>query len=78
MRSGPNPDYAKRTLEKRADRIPEMLNVKKQGKTAFFTMDKLIIKDSGRPPDSDARNETGQNDEEDNEVFINHRQSILK
>ena len=41
-------------------------------------MDKLIIKDRGRPSDSDARDETGQSDEEDNEVFINQRQSILK
>ena len=30
------PNYAKRTLEKRADSIPEMLNARKQGKTAFF------------------------------------------
>ena len=65
------PSYAKRTLEKRADRIPEMLNARKQGKTAFFIMDKLIIKDRGRPPDFDARDETGHSDEEDNEVFIN-------
>ena len=67
------PDYTKRTLEKRADRIPEMLNARKQGKTAFFIMDKLIIKDRGRPPDFDARDETGHSDDEDNEVFINRR-----
>ena len=50
-----------------------MLNARKQGKTAFFIMDKLIIKDRGRPPDFDARDETGHSDEEDNEVFINRR-----
>ena len=46
-----------------------MLNLRKQGKTAFLIMDKRIIKDRGRPRDSDARDETGQNDEEDNEVL---------
>ena len=41
--------------------------------TAFFIIDKLIIKDRGRPSDLDARDETGQSDQEDNEVFINRR-----
>ena len=54
-----------------------MLNARKQGKTAFFIMGKLIVKDRGRPPDLDARDETGQSDDEDNEVFINQRKCIL-
>ena len=53
------PGLCEKNTEKSADRIPEMLNARKQGKTAFFIMDKLIIKDRGRPPDLDARHETG-------------------
>ena len=32
-------DYAKRTLERRAERIPKMLEARKNGKIAFMVMD---------------------------------------
>ena len=35
-------DFAKRTLERRASKIPEMLEARKAGKTAFLIMDKLV------------------------------------
>ena len=44
-------DFAKRTLERRASKIPEMLEGRKAGKTAFLIMDKLVVYD--RPPDPD-------------------------
>ena len=44
-------DFSRRTLERRASKIPEMLGDRKEGKTAFMVMDKLIIYD--RPPDPD-------------------------
>ena len=44
-------DFAKRTLERRASKIPKMLEARKSGKTAFLIMDKLVVYD--RPPDPD-------------------------
>ena len=44
-------DFVKRTLERRASKIPEMLEAHNAGKTAFLIMDKLVVYD--RPPDSD-------------------------
>ena len=42
-------DFAKRTLDRRASKIPEMLEARKAGKTAFLVMDKLVVYD--RSPD---------------------------
>ena len=59
-------DFSTRTLERRASKIPEMLEARKEGKTAFMVMDKLIIYDG--PPDPDkkrngrSRTELSQND----------------
>ena len=36
-------DFAKRTLDRRASKIPEMLEARKTGKTAFLIMDKLVV-----------------------------------
>ena len=44
-------DFAKRTLERRASKIHEMLEARKARKTAFLIMDKLVVYD--RPPDPD-------------------------
>ncbi|MCP4484159.1 MAG: hypothetical protein GY823_06295 [Flavobacteriaceae bacterium] len=41
-------DFSSRTLERRADKIPQLIEARKQGKIAYFVMDKLIIKN--RPP----------------------------
>ena len=49
-------DLARRTLDHRAEKIPEMLEHKRNGKIAFMLMDKLIVYD--KPPDT-ARRGTG-------------------
>ena len=74
-------DLSQRTLQKRKNQIPEMLNARKKGKIAYFVMDKLIIKskvanpnmrtfghgyDSGDPPDIDGNREL----EVEKEVFF--------
>ena len=46
-------DFSRRTLERRASKIPEMLEAQKKGKTAFMVMDKLTIYDG--PPDPDKK-----------------------
>ena len=56
------PDFAKRTLQRRASQIPKLLEEQKKGKVAYFVMDLFIIKD--KPPDI-------QSQSFDNEVFIN-------
>ena len=42
-------DFARRTLDRRAEKIPEMLEHRRNGKTAFMIMDKLVVYD--RPSD---------------------------
>ena len=54
-------NLSKRTLERRQELIPEMLEARKQGKIAYVVMDKLIIHDRKRPDD----------DNSDDEVFVN-------
>ena len=73
-------DFSRRTLERRASKIPEMLEARKEWKTAFMVMDKLIIYD--RPPDPDKyrngrsrnvlSNEHSENDDDD-EVLLSNR-----
>ena len=44
-------DFAKRTLDRRASMIPNMLEARKEGKIAFLVMDQLITYDKkDRPP----------------------------
>ena len=64
-------DYAKRTLERRAERIPKMLEARRNGKTAFMVMDKVIIYD--KPPGKSDSIPTHQDINEDDEVIINDR-----
>ena len=54
-------DLSKRTLERRQELIPEMLEARKQGKIGCMVMDKLIIHDRKKPDD----------DNSDDEVFVN-------
>ena len=42
-------DFVKGTLDRRASKIPEMLEAREAGKTAFLIMDKLVVYD--RPLD---------------------------
>ena len=42
----------RRTLDRRAEKIPEMLEHRRNGKIAFMLMDKLIVYDK---PDTDRR-----------------------
>ena len=37
-------DLSQRTLEKRRAKIPDLLQVKREGKIAYFVLDKLIVK----------------------------------
>ena len=46
-------DLARRTLDRRAGKLPEMLEHKRNGKIAFMLMEKLIVYDT--PPDTDRR-----------------------
>ena len=69
-------DFSQRTLERRLSKIPEMLEARKEGKTALMVMNKLIIYD--RPPDPDKKcngcshTELSENDDDD-EVLLSNR-----
>ena len=41
-------DLSSRTLERRAELIPELLRIRKQGKTAFLVLDKLVVLDKDK------------------------------
>ena len=62
------PDLSQRTLQRRADQIPALIQARKEGKEAYFILDKLIIKNRpiqrrryGRPNAS--YTETEENEE---------------
>ena len=40
-------DYSKRTLNRRKEKIPELIQTRKRGKRAFLVMDRLIVTDAG-------------------------------
>ena len=40
-------DYSKRTLERRKEMIPELVQARKRGKRVFLVMDRLIVTDAG-------------------------------
>ena len=71
-------DFSRRPLERRASKIPEMLEARKEGKTAFMVMDKLIIYDGPPDPVPDkkrngcSRTELSENDNDD-EVLLRNR-----
>ena len=61
-------DFAKRTLDRRASMIPDMLEARKQGKIAFLVMDQLITYDKkDRPPRSETEDQGPANDENETE-----------
>ena len=43
-------DFSKRTLDKRKEKIPELIAACKSGKRAFLVMDKIIIASNTKPP----------------------------
>ena len=53
-------DLSKRTLERKQEPTPEMLEARKQGKIAYMVIDKLIIYDRKKPDDDNS-----------DEVFVN-------
>ena len=42
------PDFSKRTIDRRAKRIPELMEHRKNGRIAYFVKDKAVVK-AGRP-----------------------------
>ena len=60
-------DFSKRTLERRASHIPEMLEAREQRKVAYMIMDRLIIRDKQPGGDKDVVNT-------EDEVFVSQRQ----
>ena len=56
------PDFAKITLDRHTEKIPELIEQRKKGKIAYLVMDKIVVKD--RPPDFKRQNS-------DNEIFVN-------
>ena len=65
-------DFSQRTLKKRVEKIPEILEERKRGKTAFLVRDKLIV--INKPPDDKKKNRNTRDKE--NDVFIQgHRKS---
>ena len=68
--------FSQRTIERRASKIPEMLEAQKEGKTAFMVMDKLIIYDRPLDPDKNrnghSSTELSENDD-DNKILLSNR-----
>ena len=64
-------DLSSRTLERRAELIPELLRIRKQGKTAFLVLDKLVVLDKDKDnPDENVDVNNSQVSENDQKVFI--------
>ena len=40
-------DYSKRTLDRRKEKVPELIQTRKRGKRASLIMDCLIVTDAG-------------------------------
>ena len=45
------PDMAKRTLDRRTEQIPDLIEERKKGKIAYFVMDQLVVRDKEEPRD---------------------------
>lgn len=42
-----NEDLAEETIKKREELLPKLIEARNQGKLAYFSLDKLIVKDRG-------------------------------
>ena len=63
------PDYARCTLNRRAEKIPRLLAERKKGNIAYFVMDELVVKPKSRG--SDERNHSHRDSSPNDEVFLN-------
>ena len=61
------PDMAKRTLDRRTEQIPALIEERKKRKIAYFVMDQLVVRDKEEPRDLES-NGTGISS--DGEVFV--------
>ena len=50
-------DYAKRTLDRRREKVPQLIEARKKGKIAYFVMDKLMIRDKPLEPSASSESE---------------------
>ena len=57
-------DLSRRTMQKREEQVPELLAARRMGKTAYFVLDKLIIRDAKKPPDISQHEGNAGNDSE--------------
>ena len=57
-------DLSRRTLQKREEQVPELLAARRMGKTTYFVLDKLIIRDAKKPPDMSQHEGNAGNDRE--------------
>lgn len=62
-------DLSQKTLAKREAQVDDLLEARRNGKLAFFVMDRLIIKD--KPPDPIPGTKTTSSASSDNEVSFN-------
>ena len=51
-------DMAKRTLDRRTEQIPDLIEERKKGTIAYFVMDQLVVRDKKEPRDLES-NGTG-------------------
>ena len=65
-------DFSQRTLQKRREQIPKMLEERKKGNTAFLIMDKLVIYEKTRNRKS-VRQSLNSNSSFDSDVIIQNQ-----
>ena len=58
-------DLSRRTMQKRDEQIPDLIAARKMGKTAYFVLDKLIIRDFKKPPDVSSHGNAGNDSEQE-------------
>ena len=49
-------DLSARTLEKRSEKIPQLIGMRKEGKTAYLVLDQLVVRDKVKYRDKDDLN----------------------
>ena len=62
---------AKRTLDRRTEQIPDLIEERKKEKIAYFVMDQLVVRDKEEPRDLETSVESnGTGISSDGEVFV--------
>ena len=51
-------------MQKCEEQVPELLAARRMGKTAYFVLDKLIIRDAKKPPEISQHEGNAGNDSE--------------